>query len=383
MKQLYVGWLGVALVLCGIARPPHLYAQSDAVKHALELEQSGQLPEAETAWRAVVVQDPHNAAAFAQLGQVQSRETHYADAAASYQKALALNPGMPGVEMNLGIVLFKAGDFRASIKPFTAELTKHPGDERLMILLGMAHYGMGDYLVAIPYLRYAAKKDTTSLPLRLALAHSCMWSKQYQCVLDVYKEILAINPDSAEADMLAGEALDQKGDSAGAIAQFRAAIRSNPKEPNAHFGLGYLLWTQSHYPEAAKEFQAELENDPHHVQALAYLGDCYVHANEYDKARPELEKAVAADPGLEIAHRDLGIVYINQGRNEDAIRELSKASELDPSDVAPHWRLAKLYQAMGRKAEAAQEFKKASTLVNKDNNQTLYEKLEAKTKPTQ
>ena len=79
MKQLYVGWLGVALVLCGIARPPHLYAQSDAVKHALELEQSGQLPEAETAWRAVVVQDPHNAAAFAQLGQVQSRESVYGE----------------------------------------------------------------------------------------------------------------------------------------------------------------------------------------------------------------------------------------------------------------------------------------------------------------
>src|SRR5581483_11814347 len=74
----------------------------------------------------------------------------------------------------------------------------------------MAHYGMGDYLVAIPYLKQAAKMDPQSLPLRLTLAHSCLWSKQYQCVMDVYKEILALNAESAEADMLAGEASTPK-----------------------------------------------------------------------------------------------------------------------------------------------------------------------------
>jgi Flp pilus assembly protein TadD len=45
----------------------------------------------------------------------------------------------------------------------------------------------------------------------------------------VYKEILALNADSAEADMLAGEALDEKGDDAGAIEQFRAAAKADPK----------------------------------------------------------------------------------------------------------------------------------------------------------
>ena len=57
--------------------------------------------------------------------------------------------------------------------------------------------------------------------MRLTLAHSCLWSKQYDCVMEVYKEILALNAESAEADMLAGEALDEKGDDAGAIEQFR------------------------------------------------------------------------------------------------------------------------------------------------------------------
>jgi tetratricopeptide (TPR) repeat protein len=351
-------------------------AQSGSRQNALALEQQGRTAESEQIWRSIAQHDPHNAEAFAHIGLLEARQENYDAAIASYRQALALDPAFPNLEMNLGLALFKAKQFKESIKPFAAELHKHPGDQRLIILLGMAHYGMGDYLVAIPYLKQAADRDPQSLPLRLTLAHSCLWSKQYQCVLDVYKEILALNAESAEADMLAGEALDEKGDNAGAIDQFRAAVRSNPKEPNAHFGLGYLLWAQTQYDEAAKELQAELDNDPQHAQARVFLGDCYVQLNDYGKALPELEKAVAANPSSSLVHRDLGIVYAEAGRQDDAVRELQKAVALDPTDVAPHWRLAKLYQSMGKKEEAKAEFAKASAM-KKQASDALYQKLDA------
>jgi tetratricopeptide (TPR) repeat protein len=353
-----------------------LYAQPSR-QQALQFEQQGNNVEAENAWRAIATANPQNAEAFAHLGLIEAHKEHYDEAIADYRKALALDPALPGLQMNLGLALFKAKDFKDSVKAFTAELKKHPDDQRLTILLGMAHYGMGDYFVAIPYLKKATEKDPQSLPLRLTLAHSCLWSKQYQCVLDVYKEILDLNADSAEADMLAGEALDEKGDKVGAMEQFRAAVRSNPKEPNAHFGLGYLLWTQRHFAEAAGEFQAELENDPQHLQARAYLADSYVQLNDYAKAQLELEKALAADTSFALVHRDLGIVYAEMGRKDDAISELHKAIELDPKDVAPHWRLAKLYQSAGKNEEAKAEFAKASAM-NKEAMQTsqaLYQKI--------
>jgi tetratricopeptide (TPR) repeat protein len=376
----------IRLWLCAlsivIAGAPTALAQSTSRQDALALEQQGRNAESEQIWRSIAQHDPHNAEAFAHIGLLEARQEHYDAAITSYRQALALDPAFPNIELNLGLALFKAKQFKESIKPFTTELRKHPGDQRLTILLGMAHYGMGDYLVAIPYLKQAAEKDPQSLPLRLTLAHSCLWSKQYQCVLDVYKEILALNAESAEADMLAGEALDEKGDNAGAIEQFRAAVRSNPKEPNAHFGLGYLLWAQTQYDEAAKEFQVELENDPQHVQARIFLGDCYVQLNDYAKALPELEKAVSADPSFSLVHRDLGIVYADSGRQDDAVRELQKAIALDPRDVAPHWRLAKLYQSMGKKEEAKVEFDKASAM-KKQASEALYQKLDAAHPPPQ
>jgi tetratricopeptide (TPR) repeat protein len=350
------------------------FAQSSTRQNAVALEQQGKTAEAEQAWHAISAADPHNAEALAHLGLLAARQEKYDVAVPYYRQAIALNPDVPGLQLNLGLALYKAGDFKDALAPFTAELLKNPDDQRLTILLGMTHYGLGDYFVAIPYLKRAAERDQKNLPLRLTLAHSCLWSKQMRCVLEVYKEILTLNAESAEADMLAGEALDESGDNAGATAQFRAAVKANGKEPNVHFGLGYLLWRQSQFDEAAKEFKAELENDPAANQARIYLADCYVELNDYANAGAELKKVAASSESTAMIHRDLGIVYASAGRNDEAAVELSKAIALDPKDVSPHWRLAKLYQAMGRKDEAKAEFATASAM-NKQSSQALYDKI--------
>jgi tetratricopeptide (TPR) repeat protein len=361
-------------------------AQSDLRTEALALEQQGRDADAERIWKSIAAANPKSPEAFAHIGLLESRQENYPAAIESYRKALELGPALPGLEMNLGLACFKANRFPEAIRAFRAEIDKQPPDspaaQRLTILLGMAHYGMGDYFVAIPYLQRAAAEDPQSLPLRLTLAHSCLWSKQCDCVMSVYKEILALNADSAEADMLAGEALDEKGDDAGAIEQFRAAARADPKLVNVHFGLGYLLWKQHHFDEAAKEFQAELENDAGQRQARAYLGDSLVELNQYEQAQPDLEKAAAEPAAPAMVHRDLGVVYAEAGRKEDAAAELLKAIALDPGDVSPHWRLGKLYQSMGRKDAAKAEFDIASAM-NKESGKPLAQELGGEQPKTQ
>jgi hypothetical protein len=64
--------------------------------------------------------------------------------------------------------------------------------------MGMAHYGLGEFAEAVPYLKDATAGDAQNLPLRLVLAHSCPWSKQYQCVLNIDREILILNAELAE-----------------------------------------------------------------------------------------------------------------------------------------------------------------------------------------
>ena len=356
---------------------------------AVALEQAGKNAEAEAAWRAFLKIQPANPEAYAHLGLLEARQERYREAVPLYRKALALNPAMPGLRMNLGLALFKGGELKEAIQTFNPLLKNQPPSspdaQRLRTLIGMAHYGLEEYAAAIPDLKEAAASDPQNLAFRLVLAHSCLASKQFQCVLDVYHEILMLNAESAEADMLAGEASDEMNDRIGATEQFRAAVKANPKEPNVHFGLGYLLWTQNQYEEASQEFLAELANVPNHVQAMTYLADVNLKTNHPEVALPLIEKAIRLDPEMELAHLDLGILHADAGRRDAALRELKVAAKLSPNDVNPHWRLARLYQVMGRKEEANAEFQKTSSLTKAadDSVSSKLESARAKSKPTE
>lgn len=171
--------------------------------------------------------------------------------------------------------------------------------------------------------------------------------------------------------MLAGEALDEMKDHRAAIKQFRAAVQANPKEPDVHFGLGYLLWTQREYAEAVQEFQNELANNPNRVQSLVYMADAQMQMNHPEAALPLLEQAERADSALPLEHLDLGILYADAGRQEDAVREMKQAARLDPDDVNVHWRLGRLYKAMGKTDEAKAELEKASNFHREENADLL------------
>src|SRR6185369_16481352 len=90
---------------------------------AIALEQEGRLAEAAEAWRGVTRKNPGDAAAFASLGVVLSKEQKYNEAAQAYKKALALNPKLP-IQLNLGLAEFKQGHFADAITPFNKVLTQ-------------------------------------------------------------------------------------------------------------------------------------------------------------------------------------------------------------------------------------------------------------------
>jgi tetratricopeptide (TPR) repeat protein len=330
---------------------------------AMALEQKGMVAEAEQIWDQLAKANSHDAEAFAHLGLLEARQERYENAIVNYRQAMAIDGNLPGLQMNLGLALFKAAQFPDAIVSFSAELKKHPDDPRLMILLGMAHYGLKDYLVAVPYLRQAADRDPQNASIRLTLAQSCLWSKQYQCVVDAYEQMLALHAESAEADLLAAEALDEMQDSAGAEKALRAAILADANVQNAHFALGYLLWARGDWREAADQFQDELKNDPQQGKARVYLADSWVRQNAFSKAKAEMETLGGSEKADPIALMDMGTIYAHEKRFEDAAGQFLQAAESDPENAEPHRQLANLYQSIGKTDEAKRELEKTARMA--------------------
>src|SRR5690242_6813781 len=182
---------GLAKIALAAAVTIPFAAAQDGTAHkqretAIALEQAGKTTEAETAWRTLLKVQPTSAEAYAHLGFLEAQQQRYAQAIPLYRKALALQPNMPQLRMNLGLALFKAGALKDAIRIFQALLKQQPPSspeaQRLNTLIGMSHYGLREYVAAVPYLKQATAEDPQNLPFRLLLAHSCLWSKQYQCV---------------------------------------------------------------------------------------------------------------------------------------------------------------------------------------------------------
>lgn len=349
-------------------------AQANGPQQALALERQGNFAAASTIWRKILQGHPNDALVYAHLGLDEARQDHYPAAIHAYRQALALDPKLGGLKLDLALSYFKLGHFDHAIPLLKEQLHQQPGNLRLNILLGMAHYGAQEYAKAVPYLKAAAAHEPQSAAIRLPLAQACLWARQFECVLATYKQILALNANSAEADMLAGEAYSAKGDTPAAVRQFQAAVRANPREPEVHFGLGYLLWTERKFSAAATEFRAELSNSPQDGQSLAYLGDSLMHLGKQAEALQALRHAVALKSSLELAHLDLGIIDAAKGDKSAAVNQFRTAVSIDPKDADPRWRLARLYQSMGREKEAQAEFAQVRKMKQKS-VEDLYMKM--------
>ena len=367
-KILMSGFLAAALAWSAAAQ------QSPGAAAAIALDQQGRYADAAQAWRTVTQRNPQDARAFASLGLDLARQGKYPDAVTAYRKALRLDPHLPGLQLDLGLALFKQGKLREAIAPLQQAAAADPASEQPSILLGMSYYGTQRYAQAIPYLRAAAERSPKNLEMRSVLAQSCLYAKQYNCTLEQYRQILLLNPDSAQAHVLAGEAYDGMNQTAQAITEFQAAEKAAPTEPNVHFGLGYLLWKQHRYQEAAEEFRKEIVNEPMHAQALAYLGDSEIKLERPAEAEAILRRAVHQMGAPPLAWLDLGIVLAAQGKNDEAAADFQQAAKLDPNAVDAHWRLARLYQTMGKTQEARAEFARARALHEKE-DQSLVRKM--------
>jgi tetratricopeptide (TPR) repeat protein len=356
----------LTLGIASLSLPLRSQEASTQVATPPRLDQHENETESEAALIASSKAHPTDPMPLARLGLLEARQGRFPQSIVFYRKAMALKPNMSGLRLNLGLALFKDGQYKEAIQIFTPLLKSQPPSspesQRLTVLVGMSHYGLAEYQAAVPYLKQAADRDSQNLPLLLTLAHSCLLSKQYPCVLDAYHRMIAQNAESAEADMLVGEALDEMKDTNGATREFRAAVQANPKEPNAHFGLGYLLWTQLQYQEASQEFQAELENTPNYSKAMLYLADSDIKLNRSEDAKPLLERVVAIDPTNSMGRLDLGIVHAEADHKEDALSEFKAAAALTPDDVNVHMWLGRLYRSMGKSSEARTEFDKAKSL---------------------
>jgi tetratricopeptide (TPR) repeat protein len=303
--------------------------------------------------------DPQ-AAAEANTALGLAREGKYEQAIAHYRAALKLDPGMPALHLNFGLAYLKLNRLADAIPQFQEALKSDPSSFQARVLLRMSYYGVRRFAEAADALKSAIQQQRDNTELRFKLAQS--WLKQYDASKNEFRLLLARDPDSAPVHMLLGEVLDA-ADQEQAIAELETVVKASPREPEAHFGLGYLYWKQKRYEEARSAFEAELAAQPQHMQALTYLADTEMHLGYEKEAEEQLRQALKLDGRIRLAHMDLGILLASKNESNEAAAQFREAIRIDSSKLDAHYRLGQLLLSLGREKEAETEFSQVKQLA--------------------
>jgi tetratricopeptide (TPR) repeat protein len=92
---------------------------------------------------------PHDARAHYRLGNAYLALERFADAEASYRRALVCDPALPNARNNLGNALRRQGRPLAALDCYRAVLAQRPTDAPALYNMGMALADLGEYAAAI------------------------------------------------------------------------------------------------------------------------------------------------------------------------------------------------------------------------------------------
>jgi tetratricopeptide (TPR) repeat protein len=152
----------------------------------------------------------------------------------------------------------------------------------------------------------------------------------------LFTHALAAADDNALARLNLGAALEEKNESARALAELQKALQLDPRRHEIYNNIGRLLAGEGRPQEA-----------------LPYCRD-----------------AVRLDPQSALSHTGLGIVLRELGRFDEAAEEFSESERLDANYAPPHFEMGLALLEQGRDAEALTEFREALRL-EPDNFQRL------------
>jgi len=152
--------------------------------------------------------------------------------------------------------------------------------------------------------------------------------------ITLFGHAVAVTKDNDTVHLNLGLALEKIGRNAGAMAEYRAAVKIDPDSIEAHNNLANLLGDAGHPDEAVAEYQAALRINPQYVAAHNNLGTPLVELGRFDEAMKQYAIAAQLDPTDWHAPYLMGRVLLKTGRDMEALAYFRQAVKLDPNN--PH-----------------------------------------------
>lgn len=149
-----------------------------------------------------------------------------------------------------------------------------------------------------------------------------------------FRKATTLKPDLTTAQIQLGAALQKLGRVDEAIRAYQDAIEANPRSIEAYRRLGTAHNDAGNRKEAVECFHKVLQRDPDYASAPCYLGFVYVLERELDRGIACFKQALTIKSDYAYAQYGLGTALEETGDVEGAVKRYQQALQLNPGLTA-------------------------------------------------
>jgi tetratricopeptide (TPR) repeat protein len=203
-----------------------------------------------------------------------------------------------------------------------------------------------------------------------------MEKDQFSRATDFFRESLQLDAKNQKAQAGLSEALALEGNdvfvkgAAGtgqnyltiARQKYEEALKYNPKNSPAYFGLAEIYSELDKEPEAILNYEKALTNDKDLTEIYVPLGILYYQQGEIAKAEGLLTKALAASPNDPQVQYFLGLIRYSQNENAEALVAFNRATTIDPTYAEAFYQAGETQVRLKKYREAIDNYKRATEL---------------------
>ena len=331
-------------------------------QQAIQLHQTGKLPEAQALYRQVLALEQNHADAWHMLAGLAHQSGDNATALQSVQRAISIDPSAAVYHASHGVILAAMGQADQAIDAYRQAIRLDPN-------LAGAHTNLGNLLKDKGQWQEATAEYRAALSLRpdhpptlhnlgLALKHD----QKLPEAIETFRRVVELQPQMIDSRLQLGECLREAQRVDEAMAEICRALAMNPQSAAAHTSLGLALQDCHRLDEAIVEYRRAITLDPKYTTPYTNLGVALEAKRQSAEAVEILRKALDLEPEAPAIHLNLGNSLTSLGLYEEAQKELEQALALNPEFPEALTSLGKLQTELGMLDEGAENYRRALAL---------------------
>ena len=303
---------------------------TDPIKRALYLFNSGKITEAKKVLMGITVENPHEAHAYSILAKIEILNDNL-DAAQKFLKAASdEDPDLPSIGWNKTRLFLKKNKFLKALEIAKATFRKAPNDVEGWVVLAECLRSNNKAKESLHFLNKAISENSEYAEAYAARGlASLSRSKHAEGYRDL-ERAFQLKPHLKQVWPSILSLRKKNKDYLGILNFFDIAIEHEPKNWDHVFQKGSVYQHINDLDEAVSCYKQVLKRQPNHAEAYNNLGNVLRAKGQLDEAIGSFCRAIEIKPDYSKAYYNKGNVLAEQFQFKAAIDSFNSALSINP-----------------------------------------------------